>query len=162
MNLGWTLELVRYAALTIVEEEDEHVLVLDPLTGEVVHHEVGNGDEVRVDPAITRNMVVLHNHRIDLTFSGEDLAASAEQDCMLAVVVTDRALYFLERPQAGWPKPTVLFFDATMEGSFHGANLLNTCPTTRDGLIHHIAADHGAFYWCERDWRLNLIDDKGR
>ena len=159
--IGWILEQIRYAAAKIYDKPHECLLVMDPLTGEIIHEISGLEDEVKVDPMLTLDMIVIHNHPKNLTFSGADLAVSAEQNCAMAVVATTTMLCYLERPEAGWPDPAGIYLDSVMEGVIYG-EALNTDNDIRDSSIHHLSADMGAFYWIELEWLRNLIDGKRR
>jgi len=155
--LGWVLERVRYTAMEIVNEKIEHLIVLKD--GIVAHRVVGDEDKVHINPKLTEDSIVIHNHPSELTFSGDDVAVSAEQNCWLAAVVTPYMIGYLERPQGGWPNPKSIYLESFMEGMAHG-NDLNTSNKVRDASIHRMAASIGAFYWVEYNWQLNLIELK--
>lgn len=156
---GWGKLLfgIYQAADWIVDHTHEVILILEPDNGRIIHRVDGElgSKEVHLQSELTKGRIVIHNHPDEFTFSGEDVAASAEQDVWLAVVVTHHDLYFLECPEDGWPSPQGIWFDGIMAGVTYG-DALNTDNAVREEAIREIVASAGGFYWRQCAWRDNM------
>lgn len=155
---GWgkLLHDIYQAADWIVDEDHEVLLIIDPLSGYIIRRIDGGQDlTVMNDSPLTKDRVVMHNHTDEFTFSGEDVAASAEQDAWLSIVVTHHDLYFIERPLDGWGKPGVIHLNAMIEAMQRG-DALNTDNAVREEAIRDLAVEANAYYWRQCGWRDNM------
>ena len=154
---GWgkLLQFLYQAADWIADEKHEVLLVIDPQSGRILHREDGGPEEVQVNPELTEGRVVMHNHPAEFTFSGDDIAVTAEQKAWLAVVVTQEHLYFLEQPESGWPPVGGIYLDSVLLGMDAGPGV-NTDNQVREETIRNLAASTGAYYWSQNRWRVNM------
>jgi hypothetical protein len=129
------------------------MVVLSPESGREISRIKGNIHTVCHESLeITKDHIVLHNHVRDMTFSGQDLAASAEQDAYMAVVVTSRTLYFVKRPPEGWPNAGGIYFD-TMLHAMLGDGDLNNDNWHRHSIMQELTDQIDADYWYITNWK---------
>lgn len=148
---GELYEAVRCAARKIANEPLEHGMIVN-LNGELETHILGDENVVRLTGLPTKDKIVLHNHpESDQSFSVPDIAASAEQDCYIAIVVTSERLYCLFRPSGGWPPVGVAFMDAMLLTQLKCANS-SACDRT---VCEHCTLGGAAVDWVAEEWETN-------
>lgn len=161
---------VRREARKIAGLNHEHLVAIDPITGEVTDRVCGEDESVGLEAERQQGKVVLHNHPAAQSFSPQDFVAASASNVAAGVVVDPTGQMYRMLPgSSGWMNPLLVhllaygpvaeqwmqvFSDPTMASRMND----RACPILQ-GVTHQMAEQFARLISVDYH-RWELVDEE--